>query len=72
MENKEQSSLEKGMIEFERCINEDTNTLETDNKKSLKVALADQKAKIREWLFNNPNIIMDFNKFDKEFEELKL
>ena len=60
------------MIEFERCINEDTNTLETDNKKSLKVALADQKAKIREWLFNNPNIIMDFNKFDKEFEELKL
>jgi len=46
------------------------DVMEVRFKKAIKSALADQKAKIRKWLFNNPNVIMDFNKFDKEFEEL--
>jgi hypothetical protein len=58
-----QNSLEKGMEQYNKC---EEKTLRRDTEKSILVALADQKQKIREWLISK-NI--DDDEFTKQDEE---
>ena len=82
----EQSSLEKGeqlfdILRFKKSRFK--KSIKFSNKESIKVALADQKAKIREWLHNwldnkyKDNDLWKLSETElyelllKEFEELK-
>jgi hypothetical protein len=74
----EQSSLEQGMQEFLRPINNDEPSCATiDFRRGCKIALADQKQKIKEWVlknYGNQNPLLDskLNRcFKEEFEEMK-
>jgi len=63
----ETSSLEKGInvLDTDEDIQEFTIEQYECSKKAIIVALADQKAKIREWLIKNRFNSLDLNEFEE-------
>ena len=66
----EQSSLEKGIQYLKDTKISNRYTIQQQIEKAINIALADQKAKIQEWLEQKFMCAEDLDIILKEFEEL--